>query len=67
MIDAGLAVGGVEEYVPKRLLGQAAVAERRDLDIELLTDARDLGLGDPGAAPRALTRSSTLRVDVPCR
>jgi hypothetical protein len=51
VVDAGLAVGGVEEHVAKRLRGQAAVAEGGDLDVELAANPGHLRLGD--AAVRA--------------
>ena len=47
-VDPGLAVGGVEEHIGVGDLGQRPVPERADLLIEVRTDPRDLGLGDPG-------------------
>ena len=67
VVNAGLAVGRIQEDVAKRLLTQRSVAERGDLDVELGADPRDFGLGDAGVAPNALIRSSTLRVLAPCR
>ncbi len=46
-VDPGLAVGGVQEHVGERLLGQAPVAERGHLGVEVGADSTDLGLGDP--------------------
>jgi hypothetical protein len=46
VIDAGLAVGGVQEYIPERLPGQAAVAERGHLGVQVRADPAHLGPGD---------------------
>jgi hypothetical protein len=46
VIDAGLAVGGVQEHVPERLPRQRPVPERRHLGIQIRADPADLGLGD---------------------
>jgi hypothetical protein len=51
VIDAGLAVGRVQEHIPERLPGQRPVAERRHLGVQLGADPADLTLGD--AAVRA--------------
>ena len=53
-VDPGLAVGGVEEDVGVGDLGQRPVPERADLLIEVRTDPRDLGLGDPGVRTQRL-------------
>ena len=42
VVDPGLAVGGVQEHVGERLLGQAAVAERAHLGVEVGADPRHL-------------------------
>jgi len=47
-LDPGLAVGGVEEHVGEGLAGEAAVAERGDLDVEIGADPRHLALADTG-------------------
>ncbi len=67
MTGPGLAVGGVQEHVGELLGGQAAVAKAatsmsRSAQIRLTSDL-EISL----SAPSALTRSSTLRVEVPCR
>ena len=67
VVYPGLAVGGVQEHIPERLPGQAPVAERRHLGVQVGADAATSDLEIPLSAPRALTRSSTLRVEVPCR
>ena len=54
MVDAGLAVGRVEEHVRVRRLRQGTVAERRDLLVEVLADPRHLRLGDPGVRAESL-------------
>ena len=53
-VDAGLAVGGVEEDVEERLLGQVAVGEGGNLLVEVGADPGDLGLGDPGVRTERL-------------
>jgi hypothetical protein len=47
-VDPRLAVGGIQEQVGKRGLGQAAVAEGGGLGVEVGADPGDLGLGDAG-------------------
>jgi hypothetical protein len=61
-VDAGLEVGGVQNQVREGGVGQGAGAERGHLGVQLATDPGDLGLGDAAVD----TRSSTLRVEVPC-
>jgi hypothetical protein len=63
--DSGLAVGGVEGHIPKRLVRQRPIPKRRDLDVELGADPAHFRLRNAGVG--ALTRLSTLRVEVPCR
>jgi hypothetical protein len=53
-LDAGLAVGGIEEHVGELLLGQAAVTERADFHVEVRADPRHLGLGDAGVRAEGL-------------
>ena len=67
MVDPGLAVGRVQEHVRERLTGEGAVPEYRHLGVQVaqIRDTSDLEI--PVSAPRALTRSSTFRVEVPCR
>jgi hypothetical protein len=67
MVDPRRAVGGIQEHVEGRGVGQRAVGERGDLGVQLGEDPRHLVLEMPESAPRALTGSSTLRVEVPCR
>jgi hypothetical protein len=38
VVDPGLAVGGIQEHVRERLVGQAAVAERAHLGVEIRAD-----------------------------
>ena len=52
-VDPGLAVGGVEEHVRERGVGQGPVPERRDLLVEVGADPRHLALGDPRSPRRA--------------
>ena len=67
-VDAGLAVGGVEEHVRVRRRPfsdrprNAATSSSRSAQIR---DTSDLEM--PVSTPRALTRSSTFRVETPCR
>ena len=63
MIDAGFAVGRVEEHVAKRLLGQRPVAEGCDLDVELGADPADLGRGDAALGAQGLDEV----IDLACR
>jgi hypothetical protein len=65
-IHPGLEVGGVQEQVREGCMGQRPGSEGRDLSVQLDTDPADLGLGDASVHAQALTRSSTLRVEVPC-
>ena len=58
--------GGVAEHVDELGVAQRPGPERFEVLVERGTDPADLGLGDPQAAPTALTRSSTLRVETPC-
>jgi hypothetical protein len=44
--DPRLAVGGIQEEVGKRRLGQGAVAEGGDFLVQVGADPRDLALGD---------------------
>jgi hypothetical protein len=67
VIDAGLAVGGVEEHVAERLLGQRPVTKRRDLDVKLSTDPADFGLADAAVGTERLDQVVDFRVLVPCR
>ena len=48
VIDPGLAVGGVQEDIRELLVGQAAVAERAHLGIQVGADPAHFGLGDAG-------------------
>jgi hypothetical protein len=67
-VHPGLAVGRVEEDVRVGVGLQAPAAEGCDFLIEVGTDPGDLRLLEiPVSTPRALTRSSTFRVDTPCR
>ena len=66
-VDPGLAVRRVQEHVRVGVGLQRAVAERGDLLVEVGADPRHPDLEIPVSTPRALTRSSTLRVDTPCR
>ena len=52
-IDPGLAVGGVEEHVRERGVGQRPVPERADLLVQVSADPRHLALGDPGVDAQA--------------
>ncbi len=47
-VDPGLAVGGVQEHVGKRLVGQRAVPERGDFGVQVGADPGHLGLADAG-------------------
>ena len=68
VIDGGLAVGGIQEHIrgaparPGTGPGNAATSVSRPAQIRLTSL-----LPIPVSAPSALTRSSTLRVEVPCR
>jgi hypothetical protein len=59
-------VGRVEVDVGELDVIQRPRAERTDRLVELLADPGDLGLAVPESAPSATTRSSTLRVEMPC-
>ncbi len=52
--DAGRAVGGVEEHVRERRVGQGPIGERGDLSVQVHADPRHLGLGDPGNRAQGL-------------
>jgi hypothetical protein len=52
MIDAGVAVGGVEEHVRKPLLRQRTITKRGDLGVQISADPRDLALGDPAISAK---------------
>jgi hypothetical protein len=68
MVDARLAVGGVEEDVRVGRGGQGAAAERGDLVVQVGAQIRLTSLLEiPVATPRACTRSSTFLVETPCR
>ena len=54
VVHPGLAVGGVQEHVRERLAGQAAVAERGDLAVQVRADPRHLRLADPGIGTEGL-------------
>jgi hypothetical protein len=54
VVDAGLAVGRVEEHVRVRRARERPVAERTDLLVEVLADPPDLRLGDPGISAEGL-------------
>jgi hypothetical protein len=49
-VDAGLAVGGIQEREREGLAGQGAVRERRHLTVEVDADAADLALANLGLA-----------------
>jgi hypothetical protein len=66
-VDPGLAVRGVEKDVGVGRLGQRAVAERADFLVEVAQIREISDLEMPVSAPSARTRSSTLRVETPCR
>lgn len=68
VIHAGLAAGGVQEDTGEALLTQRSIPELGDFSLEFLASPRGPSLPEiPVSAPSALTRSSTLRVDVPRR
>lgn len=52
--DAGLAVRRVDEHIRVGLLCQRALPERGDVLVEVLADAGDLRLGDPGVRAEGL-------------
>ena len=54
VVDAGLAVGGVQEHVWERHARQRAVPERGDLGIQVGADPRHLALADPGVGAQRL-------------
>lgn len=67
VIDSGLAVGGVEEHIREPLITERSVAKRAT-SVSRSAQIRDTSLLDiPASALNALTSSSTLRVEVPCR
>ncbi len=66
-VDPGLAVGPIQEHVGKRLPGQRAVAEGGDFGVEVGAIRETSDLEMPVSAPSARTRSSTFRVETPCR
>jgi hypothetical protein len=66
-VAPGLARGRVDEDGGKDLAGQRPVPECCDLAVQVGADAADLALGDAAVGAQARTRSSTLRVETPCR
>ena len=52
LVDAGLAVGRVEEDVGELVLAQRPGAPGGDVGVELSADPGDLALADPGASHR---------------
>jgi hypothetical protein len=66
-VDPGLAVGGVDDHIGEALAGQGAVPEGGHLLVESAQIRATADLEMPLSAPRARTRSSTLRVETPCR
>jgi hypothetical protein len=46
VVDPGLAIGGIEEHVREGLLGQATVAKRAHLGVQVGADPAHLALGD---------------------
>jgi hypothetical protein len=56
MVDPRLAVGGIQEHVEGRGVGQRAVGERGDLGVQLGEDPRHLVLGDAGIGAQGLDR-----------
>lgn len=63
MVDARLAIRGIEEHVGKPHLAQVAAGERADLQVGIGADPGDLGLGDPGVSTQRLDQV----VDLPGR
>ena len=68
VVDPGLAVGGVEEHIRKAPARPGERSRNAPTSVSRSAQIRDTSdLEMPVSAPKALTRSSTLRVDTPCR
>jgi hypothetical protein len=66
-VDPGLAVGRIDKDVGEALAGQRSVPEGADLAIESAQIRLTSLLLLPLSAPKARTRSSTLRGETPCK
>jgi hypothetical protein len=66
-VDPRRAVGGVEEHVGKRGLGQRPVPEGTHFFVEVGADPAHLGLGDAGVGAQRADQIVDLAGGTPCR